>query len=68
MKNYIANENGHWDTSKAHVRRLLDACIQYGRNIARARKISMISLKRTGSLDLPYTRWKISSRTPTSAN
>ncbi|THU82295.1 Het-C-domain-containing protein [Dendrothele bispora CBS 962.96] len=31
MKNYIANENGHWDTSKALVRRTLERCIQIGR-------------------------------------
>jgi len=31
MKNYIANENGHWDTSKALVRRTLEKCIHVGR-------------------------------------
>ncbi|KAG8896898.1 hypothetical protein FRB99_008583, partial [Tulasnella sp. 403] len=31
MKNYIANESGFWDTSKAHVRRTLEQCIHYGR-------------------------------------
>ncbi|EIW78541.1 Het-C-domain-containing protein [Coniophora puteana RWD-64-598 SS2] len=31
MKNYIANENGHWDTSKALVRRTLERCIHLGR-------------------------------------
>ncbi|RDX44411.1 Het-C-domain-containing protein [Lentinus brumalis] len=31
MKNYIANENGSWDTSKALVRRTLERCIQLGR-------------------------------------
>ncbi|OAX41617.1 Het-C-domain-containing protein [Rhizopogon vinicolor AM-OR11-026] len=31
MKNYIANENGHWDTSKALVRRVLQQCISFGR-------------------------------------
>ncbi|KAH9936011.1 heterokaryon incompatibility protein HET-C [Amylocystis lapponica] len=31
MKNYISNENGHWDTSKALVRRTLQHCIQIGR-------------------------------------
>lgn len=31
MKNYIANESGHWDTSKALVRRLLEKCIHHGR-------------------------------------
>ncbi|GBE88758.1 Het-C-domain-containing protein [Sparassis crispa] len=31
MKNYIANENGSWDTSKALVRRTLQHCIQFGR-------------------------------------
>ncbi|RPD61288.1 Het-C-domain-containing protein [Lentinus tigrinus ALCF2SS1-6] len=31
MKNYIANENGSWDTSKALVRRTLERCIQHGR-------------------------------------
>ncbi|KAH8080941.1 heterokaryon incompatibility protein HET-C [Filobasidium floriforme] len=31
MKNYIANENGSWDTSKSLVRRVLTACIQAGR-------------------------------------
>ncbi|KIO17760.1 hypothetical protein M407DRAFT_167739, partial [Tulasnella calospora MUT 4182] len=32
MKNYIANEGGFWDTSKAHVRRLLEQCIAEGRS------------------------------------
>ncbi|KAG1761100.1 Het-C-domain-containing protein [Suillus occidentalis] len=31
MKNYIANEKGHWDTSKALVRRVLQQCIYLGR-------------------------------------
>lgn len=31
MKNYIANENGHWDTSKSLVRRVLQQCIYLGR-------------------------------------
>ncbi|TBU22062.1 heterokaryon incompatibility protein HET-C [Dichomitus squalens] len=31
MKNYIANENGSWDTSKGLVRRTLERCIQIGR-------------------------------------
>ncbi|KAF8889646.1 heterokaryon incompatibility protein Het-C-domain-containing protein [Infundibulicybe gibba] len=31
MKNYIANEQGHWDTSKALVRRTLERCIHLGR-------------------------------------
>ncbi|KAF8649338.1 hypothetical protein AX16_005873 [Volvariella volvacea WC 439] len=31
MKNYIANDAGGWDTSKAHVRRVLERCIQLGR-------------------------------------
>ncbi|KAF8518353.1 Het-C-domain-containing protein [Hysterangium stoloniferum] len=31
MKNYIANESGHWDTSKALVRRTLEKCIHLGR-------------------------------------
>ncbi|EJC98232.1 Het-C-domain-containing protein [Fomitiporia mediterranea MF3/22] len=31
MKNYIANENGSWDTSKALVRRTLERCIHLGR-------------------------------------
>ncbi|KAF5381282.1 hypothetical protein D9615_008357 [Tricholomella constricta] len=31
MKNYIANEQGHWDTSKGLVRRLLERCIHLGR-------------------------------------
>ncbi|KAG8933371.1 hypothetical protein FRC02_012047 [Tulasnella sp. 418] len=38
MKNYIANETGHWDTSKAHVRRTLDACIRYGREYRKSKK------------------------------
>ncbi|KAG9025633.1 hypothetical protein FRB95_009951 [Tulasnella sp. JGI-2019a] len=38
MKNYIANERGHWDTSKAHVRRLIDACIHYGRQYRQTTK------------------------------
>ncbi|KAG6827329.1 hypothetical protein H0H92_012203 [Tricholoma furcatifolium] len=31
MKNYIANEQGNWDTSRALVRRLLERCIHLGR-------------------------------------
>lgn len=31
MKNYIANEQGHWDTSSAQVRRTLEQCIHLGR-------------------------------------
>ncbi|KAF9458963.1 heterokaryon incompatibility protein Het-C-domain-containing protein [Collybia nuda] len=31
MKNYIANEQGSWDTSKALVRRTLERCIHLGR-------------------------------------
>ncbi|KAG6843354.1 hypothetical protein H0H87_005519 [Tephrocybe sp. NHM501043] len=31
MKNYIANEQGPWDTSKGLVRRLLERCIHLGR-------------------------------------
>ncbi|KJA23049.1 hypothetical protein HYPSUDRAFT_66529 [Hypholoma sublateritium FD-334 SS-4] len=31
MKNYIANEQGHWDTSKGLVRRTLERCIHHGR-------------------------------------
>ncbi|KIJ38953.1 hypothetical protein M422DRAFT_33009 [Sphaerobolus stellatus SS14] len=31
MKNYIANENGNWDTSKALVRRTVEQCINMGR-------------------------------------
>lgn len=31
MLNYIANEHGHWDTSKALIRRTLLACIDMGR-------------------------------------
>ncbi|KAI0051363.1 Het-C-domain-containing protein [Auriscalpium vulgare] len=31
MKNYIANENGNWDTSKALVRRTIEKCIHLGR-------------------------------------
>ncbi|KAH7920181.1 Het-C-domain-containing protein [Leucogyrophana mollusca] len=31
MKNYIANENGPWDTSKALVRRTLEQCVRLGR-------------------------------------
>ncbi|KAH8829036.1 heterokaryon incompatibility protein HET-C [Flagelloscypha sp. PMI_526] len=31
MKNYIANEQGGWDTSKALVRRTLQKCIELGR-------------------------------------
>ncbi|KAI0082745.1 Het-C-domain-containing protein [Panus rudis PR-1116 ss-1] len=39
MKNYIANENGPWDTSKALVRRTLEQCIHLGRqNRANGRK------------------------------
>ncbi|CDZ97898.1 Heterokaryon incompatibility Het-C [Phaffia rhodozyma] len=36
MKNYIANENGNWDTSKALVRRTIEQCIHHGR-MSRAR-------------------------------
>ncbi|KAF5393285.1 hypothetical protein D9757_000600 [Collybiopsis confluens] len=31
MKNYIANESGNWDTSKALIRRTLERCIHLGR-------------------------------------
>lgn len=31
MKNYIANESGTWDTSKALVRRTLEQCVKMGR-------------------------------------
>ncbi|EGF98696.1 uncharacterized protein MELLADRAFT_76041 [Melampsora larici-populina 98AG31] len=31
MKNYIANETGHWDTSAACIRRVLSKCIDIGR-------------------------------------
>jgi len=31
MKNYIANENGNWDTSKALVRRTIEKCIHHAR-------------------------------------
>jgi hypothetical protein len=31
MKNYIANESGHWDTSQAVVRRTFEKCIELGR-------------------------------------
>jgi hypothetical protein len=31
MKNYIANENGTWDTSAACIRRTLLKCIEVGR-------------------------------------
>ncbi|KAJ6470669.1 heterokaryon incompatibility protein Het-C-domain-containing protein [Mycena vitilis] len=31
MKNYIANDSGHWDTSRALVRRTLERCIHLGR-------------------------------------
>ncbi|KAJ7906270.1 heterokaryon incompatibility protein HET-C [Mycena leptocephala] len=31
MKNYIANDSGHWDTSRALVRRTLEHCIHLGR-------------------------------------
>jgi len=31
MKNYIANEAGHWDTSLAYVRRSLKSSIHFGR-------------------------------------
>lgn len=31
MKNYIANEDGTWDTSKALIRRTIEKCIHYGR-------------------------------------
>ena len=39
MKNYIANEQGGWDTSKALVRRTLEQCIHLCRqNRARGQK------------------------------
>ncbi|KAK7063818.1 heterokaryon incompatibility protein HET-C [Favolaschia claudopus] len=31
MKNYMATEDGGWDTSTAHIRRVLTACIEMGR-------------------------------------
>ncbi|KAJ6541906.1 heterokaryon incompatibility protein Het-C-domain-containing protein [Mycena capillaripes] len=31
MKNYMASENQGWDTSTAHIRRVLTACIEMGR-------------------------------------
>lgn len=31
VQNYIANENGHWDTSRALIRRVLIQCIDMGR-------------------------------------
>ncbi|KAJ7044922.1 Het-C-domain-containing protein [Mycena alexandri] len=31
MKNYMASENQGWDTSTAHIRRVLIACIEMGR-------------------------------------
>ncbi|KAI9463015.1 heterokaryon incompatibility protein HET-C [Russula earlei] len=31
MKNYIANESGSWDTSKAFIRRTVERCIHIGR-------------------------------------
>ncbi|KAL7416920.1 heterokaryon incompatibility protein Het-C-domain-containing protein [Mrakia frigida] len=31
MKNYIANENGNWDTSKALIRRTIEKCIHHAR-------------------------------------
>ncbi|KAJ7705120.1 Het-C-domain-containing protein [Mycena metata] len=31
MKNYMASENQGWDTSTAHIRRVLVACIEMGR-------------------------------------
>ncbi|KAJ7269830.1 heterokaryon incompatibility protein HET-C [Mycena rebaudengoi] len=31
MKNYIANDTGNWDTSKALVRRTLEQCVHLGR-------------------------------------
>ncbi|KAJ7682980.1 heterokaryon incompatibility protein Het-C-domain-containing protein [Mycena rosella] len=31
MKNYIANDTGHWDTSRALVRRTVEKCIHLGR-------------------------------------
>ncbi|CAL1694230.1 unnamed protein product [Somion occarium] len=31
MKNYMATENRGWDTSTAHIRRTLEACIDHGR-------------------------------------
>ncbi|CAE6433141.1 unnamed protein product [Rhizoctonia solani] len=36
MKNYIANEEGPWDTSKGHVRRVLEQCIEMGRKARRS--------------------------------
>jgi hypothetical protein len=37
MKNYIANEQGHWDTSSALVRRVLNQCIEAGRRYRQTR-------------------------------
>lgn len=31
MKNYIANESGSWDTSRAVVKRTLERCVELGR-------------------------------------
>ncbi|TFK56504.1 Het-C-domain-containing protein [Heliocybe sulcata] len=31
MKNYMATEDGGWDTSTAHIRRVFQACIEHGR-------------------------------------
>ncbi|THG94107.1 hypothetical protein EW145_g8210 [Phellinidium pouzarii] len=33
MKMYMATEDAHWDTSTAHVRRTLCACIELGRQV-----------------------------------
>ncbi|BEI86570.1 hypothetical protein CcaverHIS002_0608570 [Cutaneotrichosporon cavernicola] len=40
MKNYIANENGNWDTSKALARRTLLKCIETGRRAQQTGKKS----------------------------
>ncbi len=48
MKNYIANEHGSWDTSKGLVRRVLEACIHYGRQF-----------KQTGSKNDEYEAFRL---------
>ncbi|TXT13760.1 hypothetical protein VHUM_01127 [Vanrija humicola] len=48
MKNYIANEQGGWDTSKALVRRLLVQCIEVGRRF-----------KQTGNKEDSYEAFRL---------
>jgi hypothetical protein len=84
MKNYIANESGGWDTSKALVRRLIDRCVHVGRqHRANGRKEDeyegerapsstyhdlIITTQRIDFSGLSYTHLRIFQPTQTSQN